>query len=114
MAEPQGIIGDADTKLPDIPQTTVPPEQLEEEKKLARFSKTAEFKRLKEHLENRIKFYQRFFPSGKDIKTTDIESKEMGAYWKIANVVVGEFQQILDDYENARQAVEEDVKKRNT
>lgn len=104
MAQPSGIIGDADTTLP---QTTVPEEELTNELNLAKFSKTKEYAKLKEHLESRIEFYQTFKPDGTLIATEKIDLTD----WKIANTVIAEFQGILKVYENAREVVDE---KRNS
>lgn len=109
MAQPQGVIGDLDTQLP---QTEVNEQSLEEEKKLAQYSKTAEYRRLKQFLEDRISYYQHFLPgSTARLKDTSIREEDLPMYWKIADTVIGEFQNIIDQYEQAREAVEKHVTK---
>lgn len=112
------VVGDQD--LPTtVPETTVPEEILAEEKKLARYSQTAEFKRLKEFMENRIKFYQRYLPNGslvegdpKDpsLKITlpqGVSPDMMSVYWMAACLVTKEFENILSEYDRAREAVQD-------
>lgn len=86
-----------------LPVTQVPEEDLNEEKKLARFSKTEEFKRLKAYIESRIAYYQRYLPDGRDITT--VKPDELGPSWVVANAMVGEFRALLDAYEQANEAV---------
>lgn len=89
-----------------VPQTEVPEEILEEEKKLARFSKTAEYKRLQSFMEDRIKFYQGFLPNGTPVKEANENSLgEAVVNWKVANIVISEFQGVLDAYERAKETV---------
>lgn len=97
------VVGDLDepTKLPE---TEVPEEALLEEMKLAKYSQTAEFKRLKEFLENRVKFFQRYLPDGTPVdsaKDLDI------AHWVAANVIIRELTNILSEYERAREVVKD-------
>lgn len=95
-------LGDLDepTKLPE---TQVPEEALVEEKKLARYSQTAEYRRLKEFLEDRVKFYQTYLPNG-----DPVESKEPSvANWIAANVIIKELTNILSEYERAREVVKD-------
>lgn len=97
------IVGDQD--LPTtLPETQVPEAALTDEKKMAKYSKSAEFKRLKDFMEARIKFYQRFYPSGQRVQ--DIPDQERGAYWQAACIVITEFENVLSEYDLAREAVE--------
>ena len=105
MAGPRhGIIGD-DSFGTELPETKVPENQLNEEKKAARFSKTKEYKVLKEYIQERIKYYQKYLPDGREIGS--IAQPELGQKWVEANTIVREFQLILDSYENAAEAVKE-------
>lgn len=98
------IVGDQD--LPTaLPETVVPESVLTLEKSMAKYSKSAEFKRLKEFMEARIEFYQRYFPSGQRVQ--DIPEGERAVYWQAACIVVSEFENILADYAQARAAVED-------
>jgi len=98
---PQNVVmGDEIT----LPSTELPEEQLNEEKLLAKFSKTKEFKRLKDYLEGRIIFFQNHFPDGTPLaKETD--HQKVADYWRVANVVIGEFKALLEVYENANEVV---------
>jgi hypothetical protein len=103
---PMGDISDIST----LPSTQLPPELLLEEKQLARFSKTREFKKLKDYLEGRITFFQNNFPDGTPIaKETD--HQKIVDYWRATNIVVGEFKALLDVYENANQVVKDESRR---
>jgi len=91
----------------DLPETEISTEQLNEEKNMARFSKSREFKALKAKIESRIEFYQSVLPDGRPL--TDVDTAERMAQWVIANAVIGEFKAILQAYENAKEAVDESV-----
>jgi hypothetical protein len=100
--ETQGIIGDAYPT--ELPVTEVPEQDLTEEKKMAKFSKTAEFKRLKTHMEERIAYYQTFLPSGKSVLEAEDVTK-LGQNWLVAQAIVTELQAIIDAYELANETV---------
>lgn len=94
-----GIMGDSFGI--DLPQAQVDKSALDEEKAMARFSKSKEFKKLKEMMEARINFYQKALPDGRPI--TAVDGMERAEMWVIANAVIGEFNMILSAYENARE-----------
>ena len=97
------VVGDQELPT-NLPETTVPEETLIEEKKMATYSQTAEFKRLSEFMEDRIKFFQMFLPDGRLIK--DIPTSEpLGENWRAANIVITEFRNVLDQYDRAREVV---------
>jgi hypothetical protein len=109
------VVGDV-PDITELPQTKVSDQDLQNEKNMAKFSKTKEFKVLKEHIEMRIKFFQGHFPNGTSINGgmkqdgTPIPSPtsaEVADYWRVANLVIGEFQAILDAYENAKKVVDD-------
>lgn len=112
------IVGDLDepTKLP---QTEVPKEQLTDELKLAKYSKTAEFQRLKEFMEDRILFYQHYLPSGvkvegdpkKDGFQINLPNGDLTAHWIAACVIIKEFESIIGSYEYAAEAVEQNAER---
>lgn len=83
----------------DLPQTVVETNDLVEEKQMAKFSRTKEFKRLKEQMERRIAFYQGCLPDGRPL--TDVDTAERAQQWVIANVVIGEFKMLINQYEEA-------------
>lgn len=96
------VVGDQDFGT-SLPQTDVPEEALTEEKKMAKYSKSKEFARLKEHVDGRIEYYKRYQPNGTSI--IEMKDEERSLYWAVANIVIAEFQAILDSYEQAKEAV---------
>lgn len=96
-----GIIGD--TYGIDLPNVNVGEEQLNEEKAMARFSKSKEFKKLKEIMQSRIDFYQKALPDGRAL--TEVDTAERAHMWLVANAVIGEFKMILAAYEDAAEVV---------
>lgn len=99
MGPANGIMGD--NYGIDIPQVNVDKSQLDEEKAMARFSKSKEFKKLKEMMEARMEFYQKALPDGRPI--TAVDTAERAQMWVVANAVIGEFNLLLDAYENAKE-----------
>lgn len=99
MGPQNGIMGD--NFGIDLPQAQVDKSALDEEKAMARFSKSKEFKKLKEMMEARIEFYQKALPDGRPI--TAVDGRERAEMWVIANAVIGEFNMILGAYENAKE-----------
>lgn len=104
MAADNGLMGDMLTGI-DLPEAELDQESLVEEKKMAKYSKTKEFKRIQEHFEERTKFYQRYLPDGRPVVA--VSAKELGEMWLAANVIIAEFQQVISLYENAKAAVDE-------
>jgi hypothetical protein len=98
------VVGDQD--LPTVlPETQVPEEVLTEEKKMAKYSQSTEFKRLREFIEDRIKYFQRYYPNGQQVQ--DLPADERAAYWQAACVIVKEFEGILTAYDQARETVKD-------
>lgn len=111
----EAIIGD--NFGTDLPKTEVPEDALVEEKKLARYSRTQEYKRLKEFIEGRIEFYQHYLPNGDMVQGNpkngdpfSVTSPPDTAHWIAACIVIKEFQNILGSYEQAKQAVANDTR----
>lgn len=92
----------------DLPETQVEEQDLAFEKNAAKFSKSKEYQALKEHLESRIDHYKTQLPGGKPIVEANAQD------WIVANLVIGEFQAVLQAYENAQQVVKEANAKRQT
>jgi hypothetical protein len=84
-----------------LPTTQVDDQALLNERNMAKFSKTREFKVLKEYLENRIDFFQKYLPDGRPLTTDNVSDKD----WVVANLVIGEFKSVLQAYEDAATAV---------
>ena len=96
-----GIIGD--NYGIDLPSVDVDKNELDEEKRMARFSKSKEFKKLKEIMQSRIDFYQKALPDGRPLSAVD--TAERAQMWVIANAVIGEFNMVLAAYEDANEVV---------
>lgn len=90
-----------------LPETQIEETDLAIERKMAKFSRTREFAQLKEHIEERITYYQSFLPTGEAVSTTGTTPEELGKRWAIANSVIAEFKLIIDAYENANEVVKE-------
>ena len=99
---PFGIVGDAQGI--DLPVAELDSTLLTEERKNAKFSRTAEYKKLKDYIEGRITFYQTCLPNGAEV---GLEAAPTAEDWRVANRVIGEFKAILNKYENAAQIVRE-------
>jgi hypothetical protein len=93
----------------DLPQATPDENSLIEEKNMARYSKTKEFKRIRNWCQERIRFYQEFLPSGKPITDSDDYTK-MGQNWVIANAIILELSSLMNSYDIATEMVEGDIK----
>lgn len=98
------VMGDQDEPT-RLPVTEVPEEVLTEEKKMAQYSKSAEYKRLEEFMKARIEFYRNFLPDGRSIKEIHLQDWELAQGWKVANIVISEFQGVIDAYSRAQEAV---------
>lgn len=109
------IIGDeSGIDLPQAPENIV---DLSEEKKMARYSRSKEFKRLREYMEGRIEFFQTYLPDGRSINGgTDakggsidlLDNDLLATYWRTANIVIAEFQLIINEYDRINQVVQDD------
>lgn len=102
MPAEHGIIGE-DYGIVDLPTTNQDEALLIEEQKLARFSKTKEYRRLKEHFEQRIEFYQSYLPNGDAVSGSDPE--KLAQNWAVANAIIAEFNAVIATYEGAREVV---------
>lgn len=111
MVRQHGIIGNQELENilnPDVTPPGIEEEVLVEERKMARFSKTAEFKRLKGYIEAKITYYQTFLPDGRVVGTAAPTTKvPTGEEWVIANTIISEFNALLNEYENASEAIRE-------
>lgn len=93
----------------DLPQATPDENSLSEEKNMARYSKTKEFKRIKNWCQERIRFYQSFLPSGQPV-TEGGDYTKMGQNWIVANAIILELNSLMNAYETAAEIVEEETK----
>lgn len=112
MGPQNGIMGEDSNFGTDIPETTAIDESVMNElRKTAKFSRTAEFKELKSYLEGRIGFYKDYLPNGNPIIGEKAVS-ELGYFWVAANVIIGELQNIIGVYEQAAQQVKDESTRR--
>jgi hypothetical protein len=81
----------------------MPAEQLADEKLMAKYSKSKEFRRLKEHMQGRIEFYQQYLPDGRAL--TEVDAVERANHWLVANIVIKEFNLVIDSYGQIAEAV---------
>lgn len=94
----------------ELPKTEVPIEDLAEEKKMAKYSESAEFKRFRQIMEGKITHYEHFLPGGK--LPADIPEEERGKWWAVADIVIREFKEILGYYDIASEIVKEESGKK--
>lgn len=95
-----GIIGDENFGT-DLAQTEIPEQDLLAERNAAKFSRTREFKILKEYLEGRMEHYRTYLPDGRPVD----ESQPTSEDWRVANRLIGEFRAVINAYEQAQEAV---------
>lgn len=114
MAGPQNaIIGEDANYGLDLPETQTDDQAFAEIQKTAKFSRTAEFKELKKHLEGRIEFYQSFLPGGQPLDA--VEPGKLGEMWAVADKIINEFRAVINAYEEAaKQARDEATKRKAT
>jgi predicted nucleic acid-binding protein len=101
MAEGQGIIGD--NVVTELPETKVEQQSLVEEQKMAKYSRSAEFKRIKQWAEERIEFYQQFLPNGQPV----IDTVPTPDQWIAANAIIAELTYLTKTYEQVNDAVQQ-------
>lgn len=106
-----GLIGDAEFGT-ELPMMEIPEADLSEEKNAAKFSRTKEFTRLKQHLTERIAYYQTFLPNGEAVTSKDTNYAELGARWMTANSIIAELTTIIAAYEQAAEIVKADAARR--
>lgn len=107
MGAQNGIVGNEDYGT-SLPQTEVDNDALAEPRKAAKFSRTAEFKRLRDHIEAKIAHYQTSMPDGTPVALA--KQEEAVQQWRLATVVIAEFKEILDYYDQSAALVKEELK----
>lgn len=101
--QPDNIVMGDNTGI-DLPQMQADEQDLNLEKNIAKFSKTKEWKNLKEHIQTRISFYQQYLPNGMEVGLDVVPSTED---WRVANRIIGELNLLINTYEGVREAVDE-------
>ena len=109
MGPTNGIIGD-NTGV-DLPQMQMEDNTLVEEKKMAKYSRSTEFKRIQEWCEGRIAFYQTFLPNGMEV---GLDAAPTTEDWRVANRVIAELQALMNGYALANDAVKTLAKEQNS
>ncbi len=89
----------------ELTETEVDSNQLIEEKKAAKYSRSAEFKKIREHMEARIAYFQSHLPDGRPVAT--VPDSERVAAWVTANTIIAEFNAVINFYETANDIVNE-------
>lgn len=111
MGPQNAVVGDSSPI--DLPETQVAEDELAREKQMAKFSKSKEYQILKEHLLQRIEFFKTRYPNGDPI-AGEKDLTKLTQNWIVANLVIGEFQAVLDAYENANEAVKNAAKRQSS
>lgn len=98
----------------EFPQPQIEDDQLNDLKNAARFSKTKEFKKLKELIEARINYWQQFVPGAGvgDIQVDQLSNEERGWRWLAADQTIKELQRIINAYEGAEEYVKDAATRR--
>jgi len=101
MGPKNAIMGD-DNFGTELPQTQIDDSEMKEIMSMAKYAKSAEFKRIQEYFQQRISYYQAYLPDGRAV--TDLSPEEAMKMWPIANTIIQEYNYILGVYENAKAA----------
>lgn len=93
----------------DLPETDQSSQDLSAEINMAKFSKTKEFKKLKEVIEARIVFHQQYMPGGRGetIAFRDLNNEERGYRCLAADLVIAELRSLISAYEEAEQIIKQ-------
>lgn len=103
------VMGDSEPNFGmDIPVTQPDHSAIDAEKKMAKFSKTKEYKVLKDYMLSRIDFYQKYLPDGRAL--SDVSPENRDSMWIAANAIIGEFKSVIAAYEQAETTVKTAVK----
>jgi len=95
-----------DTFGTDLPKTQISEELLTEEKNLAKYSKSKEFKEIREYWENRKTFFMSYTPSGSEIRF-QVPNDDIAQMWVLANNMINEINAFLSRYDNAVDVMEQ-------
>lgn len=98
MTAQHGIVG-SDSNPIDIPKTQPDPAAFIELESDVRFAKSAGYKKLKAHLEDRIAYYQQCLPDGTPVSQATQQQRQDN--WGAANTVIAEYKAAIAYYEQA-------------
>lgn len=102
---PQNVIPDDNFGL-ELPTSQIDQPQLDEEVRKARYSKTKEFKEIKQYWEDRRSFFQSYTPGGAEIRF-QIPDENVAQQWVLANNMINEIDAFLSRYSDAAKAVKD-------
>jgi hypothetical protein len=102
MDSNNAVIGDS--PIVDLPQSQPNTEEIDNLRQRARFSKTKEFRELREAMDERIEFYSNFLPDGRLVATSD---KLAVQNWRLANIVIAELQAVKSAYDGSVELIKE-------
>lgn len=88
----------------DLPKTQVSPDMLIEERNRARYSKSKEFKDIREYWQARKEFFQTYTPSGAEVRF-QVPNEDIAQMWVLANNLINEIDAFLARYDNAAEVV---------
>lgn len=109
-----GLPPDAGDYGTGMPETERSEPDLTAERHMARFSQTKEFAKLKQIIESRMGYYKQFAPgSANPIAYRDLSNDERGWRTLVADVLIEEFQGIINAYELAGKVVGDADEKAN-
>lgn len=103
MGPQNGLLGDAQGI--DLPQMQVDKNFLTEEKKMAKYSRSAEFKRIEQWCAEKIAYHQSFLPG--NVPISQISEEERGKYWAVADLVITDLTELMNIFDNANEAVKD-------
>lgn len=90
----------------ELPETPIDETALNELKHKAKYSRTKEFKELRDKAQIRIDFYKNFLPDGTPVATANKEARAQ--LWGTANLIIAELEQLFDEHENADKILREE------
>ena len=93
-----------DNGVPDmgsswLPETDIDKSEIEAEQKVIKYLKSAEWKLIKSHLEDRKSFYKAYLPSGESINDTNLTNEELGRRWRNACAIISEIDNLIGSFE---------------
>lgn len=98
--------GDQPLSPANIPGVDQPVEPDELEQELLKIRGSRKYPKLVEHLQAKQDFYRQYYPGGATggVPVENIDTKELGLWWKMAAIIVAEFQAFIDIVENVHEA----------
>lgn len=95
------LLGDLSQFEPPVKSDDEVNQEVAELRKKAKYNRSKEFGELKEYMQQRIDFYQKYLPDGRAIAT--ISQEDASRNWPIASIVIAELQLVIDSYQDAEE-----------